>query len=75
MHLVDRASNVLALLLGESRLRQGDIAFVAHSFGGLILQQALRVAADRSATETQVEDFLSRVSRVRGVNYFCRRQI
>src|SRR6185369_13720123 len=34
MPLVDRASNVLALLLGESRLRQGDIAFVVHSFGG-----------------------------------------
>jgi hypothetical protein len=64
MHLVDRASNLLELLLGESRLKQGDIAFVVHSFGGLILQQALRVAADRSDAEMQVEDFLSRVSRV-----------
>lgn len=64
MPLVDRANNVLALLLAESRLAQGDIAFVVHSFGGLIIQQALRVATDRSATEPRVADFVSRVSRI-----------
>ena len=63
MPLVDRATNVLELLLAEPRLAQGDIAFVVHSFGGLIFQQALRVATDRSATEPRVRIF-SRISRV-----------
>jgi len=64
MPLVDRATNVLALLLADSRLARGDIAFVVHSLGGLILQQALRVATDRSATEPRVADFVSRISRI-----------
>jgi len=37
---------------------------VVHSFGGLILQQALRIATDRSATEPRVAAFVSRVSRI-----------
>ena len=51
MPLVDRANNILALLLSEERLKQGDISFVVHSFGGLIFEQLLRTASDRSATQ------------------------
>ena len=57
MSLVDRANNLLPLLLTERRLAQGDISFVAHSFGGLILQQLLRVAGDRSGAEPNVAAF------------------
>ncbi len=64
MSLVDRANNLLPLLLAEPRLAQGDISFVAHSFGGLILQQLLRVAGDRSAAEPNVAAFLRRVARI-----------
>lgn len=64
MPLVDRANNILALLLSEERLKIGDISFVAHSFGGLIFEQLLRTASDRSATERNVADLVSRVSRV-----------
>ena len=64
MSLVDRANNLLPLLLAEPRLAQGDISFVAHSFGGLILQQLLRVARDRSGTEPNVAAFLRRVTRI-----------
>ena len=64
MSLVDRANNLFPLLLAESRLAQGDISFVAHSFGGLILQQILRVARDRSAAEPNVAAFLRRVTRI-----------
>ena len=64
MSLVDRANNLLPLLLTEPRLAQGDISFVAHSFGGLVLQQMLRVAADRSAIESQVAALLCRVRRI-----------
>ena len=64
MPLVDRANNILALLLSEERLKQGDISFVVHSFGGLIFEQLLRIASDRSATEQNVADFVKRISRV-----------
>ena len=64
MPLVDRANNILPLLLQEERLAHGDIAFVTHSFGGLILQQILRIANDRSAKEPGVADFLRRIGRI-----------
>ena len=64
MSLVDRANNLLPLLLTEPRLAHGDISFVAHSFGGLVLQQLLRVAGDRSTAEPSVAAFLRRVTRI-----------
>jgi Putative serine esterase (DUF676) len=65
MPLVDRANNILALLLSEERLKQGDISFVVHSFGGLIFEQLLRTASDRSsATQQNVADLVKRISRV-----------
>lgn len=60
----DRAANVLALLLSEPRLRSGDISFVVHSFGGLILEQMLRIANERSALDPDTANFLKRISRV-----------
>jgi putative serine esterase DUF676 len=64
MPLVDRANNILARLLSEERLKQGDISFVVHSFGGLIFEQLLRTASDRSGTEQNVADFVGRLRRV-----------
>ena len=64
MPLGDRAYNILPLLLSDERLAQGDIAFVGHSYGGLILEQLLRVAQDRSAAEPDIAAFVQRVSRI-----------
>ncbi len=64
MSLADRANNILADLLAEERLKHGDISFVAHSFGGLIVEQLLRTANDRTATEPNAADFVNRIRRV-----------
>jgi hypothetical protein len=61
MALPDRGSNVLAALLAEPRLRDGQLSFVTHSFGGLIFEQLLRIAADRSHTDERAAAFASRV--------------
>jgi hypothetical protein len=64
MPLVDRATNALATLLAEERLREGEISFVTHSFGGLIFEQLLRTASDRAANETELADLTERIRRV-----------
>lgn len=64
MARADRASNILPLLLSEEHLKVGEIAFVTHSFGGLIFEQMLRIANERARTEPAIADFLSRIHRV-----------
>ncbi|MDF0585041.1 PIN domain-containing protein [Bradyrhizobium yuanmingense] len=64
MALVDRANNILARLLVEPQFKRGEIAFIAHSFGGLITEQLLRVANDRAVSEPAVADFVSRIRRI-----------
>ncbi|QWG22207.1 hypothetical protein KMZ93_19815 [Bradyrhizobium sediminis] len=64
MALVDRANNILARLLVEQQLKRGEIAFIAHSFGGLITEQLLRVANDRAVSEPNVADFANRIRRI-----------
>jgi triacylglycerol esterase/lipase EstA (alpha/beta hydrolase family) len=64
MALVDRANGILPWLLEEPRLATGDIAFVAHSFGGLILQELLRIASDKANRDPAAAEFVRRVSRI-----------
>lgn len=64
MARADRAENVLSLLLAEQRLQRGDLAFVVHSFGGLIFKQIVRFAHDRAPSDPNVDSFLQRISRV-----------
>ncbi len=60
----DRANNILPLLLSEERLRNGEIAFVTHSFGGLVFEQILRIANERARNEPAVAHLLNRIRRV-----------
>lgn len=64
MARADRADNILAILLAEERLRCGDIAFVTHSFGGLVIANLLRKANERASSDPRVASFLERVSHI-----------
>lgn len=64
MARADRANNILPLLLSEERLKVGEIAFVTHSFGGLVLEQILRIANERARTEPAIAHLLNRIRRV-----------
>lgn len=64
MSRADRANNILALLLSEERLKQGDLAFVTHSFGGLVFEHVVRIATERAPNHPNIADFLNRISRV-----------
>ncbi|WP_165929900.1 hypothetical protein [Rhizobium sp. PP-CC-3G-465] len=64
MPLADRAGNILALLLSEPRLATGNIAFVTHSLGGLVVEQILRTAERDADTDPRAHSFLSRVKKI-----------
>ena len=64
MPRTDRASNLLASFLSEERLRQGNIYFVTHSFGGLVFEQLLRLASDRSSSDGDAKSFVTRINKV-----------
>ena len=60
----DRADGILARLLAEPSLKRGDVIFVAHSLGGLIVEQVLRNAQREAGSDGRARDFLARVKRV-----------
>ncbi|QEI06784.1 hypothetical protein FXN63_13785 [Pigmentiphaga aceris] len=62
--LADRADNILARLLSEPLLAKGNVIFVVHSLGGLIVEQLLRGAERDAASNRKAEHFLSRVRRI-----------
>jgi hypothetical protein len=64
MHLTDRATNVLELLLLEPKLKTGEIILIGHSFGGLIIKQLLLDAGMASPQRENIAEFLKRVHRV-----------
>ena len=60
----DRAESILARLLAEPDLGRGNIIFVAHSLGGLVVKQILRNAERQTGYDQRVSAFLARVRRV-----------
>ena len=60
----DRADSILARLLAEPDLTTGNVIFVAHSLGGLVVEQILRTAERQAQDEEGAKDFLHRVKRV-----------
>ena len=64
MHLTDRGLNLLHLLLLEPRLQQGELIFVGHSLGGLVIKQLLRNAVSEAHVNINASDFIKRSRRV-----------
>jgi tetratricopeptide (TPR) repeat protein len=64
MALADRAGNVLSLLEVENRLATGDLIFVGHSLGGLVIKQLLRKASDAASRRAEALSLIERTRKV-----------
>ena len=62
--ITDRGDSILARLLAEPNLGRGHIVFIAHSLGGLIVEQILRCAQRDAGSNQRAEQFLARVKKV-----------
>ncbi|WP_225310991.1 hypothetical protein [Vibrio fortis] len=45
-------------------MQNGELVFVGHSFGGLVIKQLLRHASDQRSEREEVSSFLSRVKKI-----------
>lgn len=61
MALPDRAQNILQSLQVGLKSTSGDIYFVAHSLGGLVIEQMLRVLETQSLHDQNFADFQRRI--------------
>jgi pimeloyl-ACP methyl ester carboxylesterase len=64
MHPTDIANNLFNRLLIEDGLRQGQLVFIGHSLGGLIIKMMLRRARAEQDQREAAKDFLQRVRKV-----------
>jgi hypothetical protein len=64
MHPVDRGINILELLLTEPKLKNGEIIFIGHSLGGLIIKRLLRQADSEATYRSEVQQFITQVRKV-----------
>lgn len=63
MGLKDRAENIFELLINNNSITSGDVIFIGHSQGGLLIKQIIRLASDR-ASDPKVSIFLNRITGV-----------
>ena len=62
--IADRANSILARLLEEPALTNGNIIFITHSLGGLVVIHMLRNADRDAGSNLRAKNFLRRVRRV-----------
>ncbi|MEZ8229026.1 esterase/lipase family protein [Vibrio splendidus] len=63
MGLMDRAQNISEMLLSEFSDINGELIFVGHSLGGLVIKQVLRLASDQHS-RPEASKFVNSVSGV-----------
>lgn len=64
MDLAARAENVLSLLEIETGLADGELIFIGHSLGGLVIKQLLRKASDASSQRPGALSLIERTRKV-----------
>ncbi|MBK0127430.1 hypothetical protein IAE30_27170 [Pantoea sp. S61] len=62
MSFKDRAANIAENLFIKKELKTGEIIFIGHSMGGLIIKQLIRIAEDRKSFRDEANQLLSRVT-------------
>ncbi|MEJ5113735.1 esterase/lipase family protein [Erwinia billingiae] len=63
MGLKDRAQNIFKLLLLQNDITRGEVIFIGHSQGGLLIKQIIRLASDRK-DEPKARELLNSISGV-----------
>jgi pimeloyl-ACP methyl ester carboxylesterase len=64
MHLIDRATSLLARLSVEPELQNGPLILIGHSLGGLLIKQLLRTAESEARNSAEAESLIRRVTKV-----------
>jgi hypothetical protein len=64
MHFTDQATNVLATVLTEPKLRLGPLIFIGHRLGGLLTKQVMSTADSMAHNNAHAADFIGRVKKV-----------
>lgn len=62
MPFKDQAANIAENLFIKNDLKTGEIIFIGHSMGGLIIKQVIRIAEDRKYFRDEANQLLSRVT-------------
>lgn len=63
MGLIDLASNIFERIVKTKELHEGELIFICHSLGGLIVKQVLRIANEQ-VKNIPAQEFVGRVSGV-----------
>src|ERR1700730_14026406 len=64
LHITDRATNILRLLLVTSDLEEGQVILIGHSLGGLVIKQMLRTGEVEARRDAAAASFMQRVRKV-----------
>ncbi|MFG1344125.1 hypothetical protein V5F59_04465 [Xanthobacter autotrophicus DSM 431] len=62
--LPDRAASILPRLVNEPDLRAGDVYFVVHSLGGLVVESVLRLAETQAPHSAEIAHCVRRVRKI-----------
>lgn len=62
MAFKDRAANIAEGLFIKKELKEGEIIFIGHSMGGLLIKQILRIAQDMKNFSDEANNLVSRIT-------------
>jgi hypothetical protein len=60
----DRGSSIYNALLPKTELDRGELCFIGHSMGGVLIKQIILEAESESKSNQRAQDFVNRIKRV-----------